>query len=41
MKKYTTPEFEMIKYDVEDCLVGSTGIPTETEDIGGILDDLI
>ncbi|MGN1130006.1 MAG: hypothetical protein ACI4Q8_01550 [Ruminococcus sp.] len=41
MKNYETPELELVRYDVEDCLTGSTEIPKETEDIGGILDDLI
>ncbi|MGN1138830.1 MAG: hypothetical protein ACI4RM_05230 [Ruminococcus sp.] len=41
MKEYKTPEIEMIKYDVEECLTGSTEIPKESEDIGSILDDLI
>ncbi len=40
MKKYNTPEFEVVEYDVEDCLTGSTEIPKETEDIGDILGDL-
>ena len=41
MKKYETPELELVKYDVEDCLTGSTDIPKESEDIGNILDELI
>ena len=31
MKKYETPELESVKYDVEDCLTGSTDIPKESE----------
>ena len=40
MKKYLSPEIEFIEYDTEDCLAGSEVIERETEDIGGILDDL-
>ena len=40
MKEYLAPEFEKIKYDVEDCLTGSNGVVTETENIGEIIDDL-
>ena len=40
MKEYLAPEFETIEYNVEDCLTGSTGIESETEDIGNIIDDL-
>ncbi|MDD6848447.1 MAG: hypothetical protein PUD53_06755 [Oscillospiraceae bacterium] len=41
MKEYKTPEIEMIKYDVEECLTGSTEIPKEAEDIGSMLSELI
>lgn len=40
MKKYTTPEFELIVYDIEDCLTTSNEIDKEDENIGGIIDDL-
>lgn len=41
MKEYKTPEIEMITYDVEDCLTGSTGFSKEFEEINGdILDQL-
>lgn len=40
MKEYLAPEFETIKYDVEDCLTGSNEVPYETEDVGQIIDDL-
>ena len=41
MKHYDAPELELVEYDVEDCLTGSTDIPKESEDIGNILDELI
>ena len=41
MKKYNSPQFEIVKYVMEDCLVTSADIPKETEDIGGIIDDLL
>jgi hypothetical protein len=41
MRKYETPVVELIKYEVDDCLTGSTEIPKETQDIGDILDELI
>lgn len=40
MKEYLAPEFETIKYNVEDCLTGSNSVPFEDEDIGNIIDDL-
>lgn len=40
MNKYETPELELVEYDVDDCLTGSTDIPKETEDIGDIIGDL-
>ncbi len=40
MNKYETPDFELVEYDVEDCLTGSTEIPKETENIGDIIGDL-
>lgn len=40
MKDYKTPEFELVEYEVEDCLDGSTNIPVEEENIGGIVGDL-
>lgn len=40
MKEYFAPEFEKIEYYVEDCLKGSLGVESETEDIGEIIDDL-
>ena len=40
MKKYSAPEFETIKYDVEDCLEGSNTVPVDQENIGNIIDDL-
>lgn len=40
MKEYITPEVEIVEYEVEDCLTGSTDIPKETEEIGGIIGDL-
>ncbi len=40
MKKYTTPEVEVVEYEVEDCLTGSTEIPKESENIGDIIGDL-
>ena len=40
MKEYLAPEFETIKYDVEDCLTGSQTVPFEEEEIGNIIDDL-
>lgn len=42
MKEYKTPEIEMIKYDVEECLTGSNDLLREDPaDIGAILDELI
>ena len=40
MKEYLAPEFNTIKYDVEDCLTGSETVPFETEDVGNIIDNL-
>ena len=40
MREYLSPVFEMIKYDVEDCLEGSNTVPFDQEDIGKIIDDL-
>ncbi len=40
MNKYETPELELVEYDVDDCLTGSTDIPKETEDIGDIIGNL-
>jgi hypothetical protein len=41
MKEYKTPDFEMIEYDVEDCLTGSKEIPKETESLDDILNGII
>ena len=41
MKKYLAPEFEIVRYAEEDCLVSSGDIPKETEDIGSIINDLL
>lgn len=40
MKEYLAPEFEYVRY-TEDCLVTSDDIPKETDDIGGIINDLL
>ena len=41
MKEYKTPEIEMIKYDVEECLTGSNELLRENhEDIGALLESL-
>ena len=41
MKKYETPELESVKYDVEDCLTGSTNIPRDVNNIDSILNELL
>jgi hypothetical protein len=41
MRKYETPVVELIKYEVVDCLTGSTEIPKETQNIDEVLGDLI
>ena len=40
MKKYETPEVDFVMYETEDTLTTSDIIEKETEDIGGILEDL-
>ena len=40
MKEYSSPKFEKIIYYVEDCLTGSNGVESESENIGEIIDDL-
>lgn len=40
MKKYETPEIELLEYEVEDCLTGSTDIPDETESLNDFIGDL-
>lgn len=37
MKEYIAPDIEKLEYDVDDCLVGSEGIPTESEDISDLI----
>ncbi len=41
MKKYSSPEIEYVRYDADDCLITSSDIPKETEDLGDILNDLL
>lgn len=41
MKYYEAPELELVEYDVEDCLTGSTNIPREVDNIDSILDELL
>ena len=41
MKKYETPELELVEYDVEDCLTGSTNIPRDVNNIDSILNELL
>lgn len=40
MKEYLAPEFEKFEYEAEDCLTGSQGVNSETEDIGDIINNL-
>ncbi len=40
MKEYLAPEIEKIEYDVEDCLLGSKNVQSETENIGEYIKDL-
>ena len=41
MKHYDAPELELVEYDVEDCLTGSTNIPSEVDNIDSILNELL
>lgn len=41
MKPYDAPELELVEYDVEDCLTGSTNIPRDVDNIDSILDQLV
>ena len=41
MKKYETPELELVEYDIEDCLTGSTNIPRDVNNIDSILEQLL